>query len=77
MTVRRTQLSPADVALQLARKLKIRPTGVTVGADGSITVFDGSGGAVHSAAHDRQAAAEAALDAWTASQDQPGSSRAA
>lgn len=57
-------LTPAEQARKLAEQLGIRPTGVTVAPDGTVTLFDASGHSVQMRAHERQSKADAALKQW-------------
>jgi hypothetical protein len=55
---------PAQTALKLAKSLGIVAGGVTVAADGSITIFDTKSPASVNVPNDRQSEAEKALEAW-------------
>lgn len=56
--------APATIATNLAAKLGIKPAGVRVAADGSVTIFDAKGAGVLSAANERAEKADAALEGW-------------
>jgi hypothetical protein len=68
MTARSTQpkasQSPAAIARKLAKDLGIRASGVTVAADGSVTIFDSATPASLKVDNDRQKTADDAFEQW-------------